>query len=267
MRVFAKWVPLDLRKVSLAFLLATPFVPTPAAFSCCGGETDVDSQCEPKTMSCDGDSIRFCTCDPSRTPFAGFPRPLCCTSDCTAEEGYYTWWSVPCAPDSPLPWTCVSTTSPTASRSVECREIGARRCSEPGTWGCEGSWITYCSADGYLSRVYDCAADGLNPLCVLVEDGDDPTKRRAICSYSGAGYCEVDYWGDSMCDGDYVVLCQRCPHRDGQVLSTAALASIAPDVLETSVYRYCWGDGDPGRLVRIEHCPNGCSEGQCRPTP
>lgn len=103
-------------------------------------------------------------------------------------------------------------------------------------------------------------------MCALVE-ADDPAKRRATCSYPGAGPCEqVSIW-DTMCDGDYVVSCQRCPHRNGWYIHHESLVSVVPDAWETDAYRYCWETDAPGRLARIEHCANGCVNGRCIITP
>ena len=190
------------------------------------------------------------------------PDQHCAGGDAVAFCAYKTclfnqvpWWENRACPEPEgVDWACVNL----ADGRAECREVGADRCEPPGLWGCDGTWVTYCSASGYLGHVVDCAGDEMNPVCAVRDDG-----KAALCPFGDGAACTPEGEVRSRwCDGDYLTDCLQCLR--------------VPDPGSFTGSRLFWLDTDSGWIgwpyepfachdtagssfpVHLRRCPAGC---------
>jgi len=242
---------LDISSVGLALASVAMGLSSPTC--ACRGETGecYDWLCEPPAQHCSGD--RAATYCAYRTCPSGREMPF--------------WADLPCPSPAGFDWRCVNLPDGRA----ECREVGADRCDPPGAWGCDGTWVTYCSTSGYLGHVLDCATEEMNPVCAVRDGG-----KAALCTYTGAGPCTLGEGQPSWCDGDYLTDCGPClfsvestlPDPRAVWLDTDAGLLNSP-YWPFACYEELWALGYP---VHLRRCPAGCSEeapygADCRSTP
>jgi hypothetical protein len=169
------------------------------------------------------------------------------------------WAELPCPSPTGFDWRCIGLEDGRA----ECREVGAERCDPPGAWGCDGTWVTYCSTSGYLGHVVDCATQEMNPVCAVREGG-----KAALCTYDGSGPCtpeedEIRRW----CDDGILTGCRRClylPYDWSVYLDAPEFFWLDTDagMLDYPYWPFACHDepGSSSYRVHLYPCPAGCSE-------